>query len=71
MDGAVDFADSMACPECGSPERRETDIERRGVYRWQRCTPNDIERRGVYLDYKYICTDCGNAWTITEREEER
>ena len=55
MDGAVDFADPTACPECGSPERRETDIE----------------RRSVYLDYKYICTDCGNAWTITEREEKR
>lgn len=50
----VDFSDPLACPECGSPERRE----------------KDIEQRGAYLDFKYICTDCGAAWTITEREEE-
>ena len=42
------------CPECGSPERRETDVE----------------KRGVYLEYHYVCIECDHVWTIRENKEE-
>lgn len=49
----TDFLDPTECPACHEHERREIDIE----------------RRGVYLDYKYICVNCGNTWTVSEKIE--
>ena len=45
--------DPFICQKCGSPERRETDIVTRGIYK----------------EYHYTCTECGNTWTFRERKE--
>jgi transcription elongation factor Elf1 len=54
------FADNeLNCPECGSPEKNETDIEN------YRDSSGKITKKIHHLN----CTKCGKMWFVIVKED--
>jgi uncharacterized Zn finger protein len=58
MDELILDDDGLVCPDCGSPEKNETDIE---VVR--------IQDKKSYI-YHYSCTKCGQMWFVRKSTKE-